>query len=202
MRWQLIVCLASALVSPATLRRRTRLNVEVSLEKPLGVVLEEGDAGVYIKEILDSGSASSNDDVSEGLRIVAVNGARFEGFDNVMSALGEAPSPVTLTLESQFTLLKVVDGTQTSFVTATKGANLRKTLLASGAKLYDFKGTLTNCNGGGQCGTCRVRVEDHDLPARTDWENDKIKDPDTNLRLACLTLVDGESATIKLRPSS
>ena len=33
-----------------------------------------------------------------------------------------------------------------------KGANLRKELLARKQELYDFKGKMMNCNGGGQCG--------------------------------------------------
>ena len=74
-------------------------------------------------------------------------------------------------------------------------------LQAANAKVYDFKGVLTNCNGAGQCGTCVVNVADDAFGPRYDWETAKLKGRPETHRLACQTLVtDAPNATITLRP--
>lgn len=157
--WLLIYTQASAFVTKPLARHTSssalRAEISVVLEKPLGLLLEEdeNEKGVYVKEILDSGSAASCDDINEGWRVVSAGGIECAelNLEQVMAAIGSAPSPVELRLKSTTCLLKVVDPDKGStFVSAQIGDNLRSVLLQSGAKIYDFKGVLTNCNGGGQ----------------------------------------------------
>ena len=180
-------------------------DISVSLEKPLGLVLEENDAGadagLYISEILPDGSAASCEDLLSNLQLTAVAGVdcRALGFDAIMDLIGGAASPVDLTFASTTCLLKVVGPKGDSqFISAEKGANLRQTLQANKQALYSFQGTMMNCNGGGQCGLCRVLVEDGDFGERSDWEEGKLKSKPG--RLACQTSIDGPSATIVLQP--
>ena len=84
-------------------RPRTVLHaVDVSLEKPLGLVLEENvrDApeGLYVAEIGADGSASGCADIKVEDRLDAVNGVDTTsmGFDDVMDLIVDAPSPVRL----------------------------------------------------------------------------------------------------------
>lgn len=178
--------------------------VSVSLEKPLGLLLEEEDDGcVVVKEVREGGSAFGCPDVSEGSQVVMAAGldCRGLGLDEVMEAIGAASSPVDLRLATNTCLIKIIDDGESTFVSAKTGDNLRKALLQAGAKIYDFRGTLTNCNGGGQCGTCVVALDD--APAftpRSDWEAGKLKGRSENHRLSCQVLVAGDQATVTLRP--
>ena len=75
--------------------------VDVSLDKPLGIVLEENvrDApeGLYVAEIDSDGSASASD-IKVDDRLDAVNGVDTTsmGFDDIMDLIVDAPSPVRL----------------------------------------------------------------------------------------------------------
>ena len=79
----------------------------VTLEKPLGIILEEREAGgkiiggVQVKEISDRGSAAlSSSDIVPGDVLLQVDEANVEqaDFDTVMDTLLNAESPITLTL--------------------------------------------------------------------------------------------------------
>ena len=118
--WRLVlpVCfgVANAFVAPssssnlASLAPRFKVAalhaaVDVTLEKPLGLVLEENTAdaadGLYVADILDSGSACKNADVRVSLQLQSVDGVDVTalGFDDVMELIGDAASPVRLTFE-------------------------------------------------------------------------------------------------------
>ena len=140
-------------------RPRTVLHaVDVSLEKPLGLVLEENvrDApeGLYVAEIGADGSASGCADIKVEDRLDAVNGVDTTsmGFDDVMDLIVDAPSPVRLKFSGPTCQLTVVGPKGETTFEVKKGANLRKELLARKQEVYDFKGKMMNCNGGGQCG--------------------------------------------------
>ena len=79
-------------------------------------------------------------------------------------------------------------------------ANLRRALLDNKCDLYTFMTTMTNCNGGGQCGTCAVVVENDAFGPRNDWEDGKLKGKPGSARLACQTVIAGNSATVVLQP--
>jgi ferredoxin len=203
--------------------------VDVTLEKPLGLVLEENTAdgadGLYVAEITDSGSACKNADVMAlqlgvSLQLQSVDGVDVTalGFDDVMELIGDAASPVRLTFEgdgapgeSSFLdddapadddaatcAMTVVGPKGEATVVAEKGANLRAALLGDKQAVYSFQGTLMNCNGGGQCGLCRVLVEDSAFDDRSEYEDGKLKGKPG--RLACQTVVSGASAKITLQP--
>jgi ferredoxin len=94
-------------------------------------------------------------------------------FDDVMDLLIAAPEaqPIALVFsgeaaaapppkpKSGLCTLTVKDSTGASQqVQARCGDNLRKVLIANKYTVYEGMAKLTNCNGGGQCGTCVVKV--------------------------------------------
>lgn len=82
--------------------------LSVSLEKPLGIILEEVEEdspmGVKVEELSDAGSAFNSEykDSLVGLKVAEVMGedCRFIGFDDVMDKIINAPSPVTILFEN------------------------------------------------------------------------------------------------------
>lgn len=78
-------------------------------------------------------------------------------------------------------------------IVAADGANLREKALQNEIDLYTLRGTLVNCGGYGQCGTCIVEIVEgiENLSERTAFENRKLKRKPDNYRLACQTLVNG-----------
>ena len=188
-------------------RPRTVLHaVDVSLEKPLGLVLEENvrDApeGLYVAEIDSDGSASACADIKVDDRLDAVNGVDTTsmGFDDVMDLIVDAPSPVRLQFSGPTCKLTVVSPKGGTTFEVKKGSNLRKELLARKQEVYDFKGKMMNCNGGGQCGLCAVRVSDGAFGPRYEWEERHVAKIGADARLACQTTVKGgDAATVTLQ---
>jgi len=180
----LVVGLATAWVpapTPARALLRARLRarlsahrLEVSVPKPLGVVLEEVEPdaarGVYAIEC-DEASAAYAAGVRAGDKIIAVTKRDATGatFDQVMNVLVGADSPVALTLEREGdapaaapepaaaaaapaadkagrALIEVVDQKgASSILSAEAGTLLRTALLDNGVDLYSFVGKMTNC---------------------------------------------------------
>jgi len=74
----------------------------LSLTKPLGVILEENvpgaDAGVFVLEVSDTGSAASHADEILGCQLLTVMGKDVTktSFDSVMETIIEAPDTVDL----------------------------------------------------------------------------------------------------------
>jgi ferredoxin len=160
----------------------------VTLKKPLGIVFEEvvpNEAkGIRVKEIVDGGSAAllEADVLVPGMALLNIfgNDCTAMTFASIMDILIAAPADKPLTLAFKPLLqeaaaaavqvteappltgdceLKVVlpKGAPVTLV-GPAGSNLRAALLASKVPVYDMVGTMTNCNGGGQCGTCVVKV--------------------------------------------
>mmetsp|Transcript_25704 Transcript_25704/g.59625 ORF Transcript_25704/g.59625 Transcript_25704/m.59625 type:complete len:143 (-) Transcript_25704:297-725(-) len=83
-----------------------------------------------------------------------------------------------------------------------QGDILRSGMQASGNEVYyTMKGKLFNCNGGGQCGTCKVEVQNGNVSGRTDAENKLLANDPPTFRLACQTLVNGP-CTIRNKPDA
>eukprot|EP00529_Nitzschia_sp_RCC80_P032414 CAMPEP_0113484474 /NCGR_PEP_ID=MMETSP0014_2-20120614/23979_1 /TAXON_ID=2857 /ORGANISM="Nitzschia sp." /LENGTH=233 /DNA_ID=CAMNT_0000378075 /DNA_START=176 /DNA_END=877 /DNA_ORIENTATION=+ /assembly_acc=CAM_ASM_000159 len=217
----------SSSTAAATTTSTTTPNIiQVSLEKPLGMILEEVEegvpAGVYVKELADGGSASTLDDIDlVGLVVSKVNGddMTIKSFDDVMETLIDSPSPVSL----EFTTvneggegddgiadydvgtevtIKVVDdsGAETASIQAKVGDNLRQILLENNVEVYKgLKQKLGNCGGGGQCGFCVADfVETDGWVERSDYEAQKLKNNQpTTARLTCLNNIQGP-ATIRI----
>ena len=78
--------------------------VDLTLSKPLGLVLEEfgggGTAGVVVVSLVEGGAAEESGDVLPGDRLSRVDGADVSklDFDAVMEALVAAPETLTLRL--------------------------------------------------------------------------------------------------------
>lgn len=71
----------------------------ISLEKPLGMILEErevGNCGVRVKEVNDGGSASTSDQIVAGDIIRSINGVDVTAsdFDTVMDLLVSSTLPI------------------------------------------------------------------------------------------------------------
>ena len=116
------------------------------------------------------------------------------------SAAAASPSPnVVIQVEGP-------DGSNRGSFEAESGEILRVSLLKEKHELYQGWAKITNCNGGGTCGTCLVEVEDPSSIAseRTATEIKKLKGKKETMRLACQTCIgDGDnsgSVKIKLGP--
>ena len=208
-RFALFACLVASTAAFIAQQQRPRTilrAVDVSLEKPLGMVLEENvrDApeGLYVAEIDADGSASACADIKVEDRLDAVNGVDTTsmGFDDVMDLIVDAPSPVQLKFSGPTCQLTVVGPKGETTFEVKKGANLRKELLARKQEVYNFQGKMMNCNGGGQCGLCAVRVSDGAFGPRYEWEERHVAKIGADARLACQTTVKGgDAATVTLQ---
>jgi ferredoxin len=169
--------------------RGTELRSEtltVTLDKPLGLILEEvqegsSPQGVKVQELLDSGSAYASEykDQLLGLKLSYVQGTDVScsTFETVMETITAAPSRVTLEFETLVvptdTLIPELPvGTPVSLqvlqegksdiitVSAKVGDNLRTVLLEHKIDLYrGLSKKLGNCGGGGQCTLCAIQLE-------------------------------------------
>ena len=82
-----------------------------------------------------------------------------------------------------------------------KGQTLRTVLLQSNIDVYDLKGKVSNCGGGGLCATCvvRLQVPEDDWALKPDFEVKKLKNFDESCRLSCNVLVEGD-AQVEVKP--
>lgn len=78
--------------------------------------------------------------------------------------------------------------------------NLRKFMLEKKLKLYGNWGTMMNCGGGGNCGTCIVQIKEGAelLSGRTEVEEKKLQKNPGDWRLACQTIVGDKSNSGKV----
>ncbi|MCV3213945.1 (2Fe-2S)-binding protein [Plectonema radiosum NIES-515] len=83
-------------------------------------------------------------------------------------------------------------------VIAADGANLRLKAMQNNIDIYKFIGKMTNCGGGGNCGTCIVEIVEgmENLSQRTDTEKRILKKKPENYRLACQTVVNGAVSVV------
>mmetsp|Transcript_16597 Transcript_16597/g.25130 ORF Transcript_16597/g.25130 Transcript_16597/m.25130 type:complete len:136 (-) Transcript_16597:457-864(-) len=86
-------------------------------------------------------------------------------------------------------------------VTDSKPVNLRKYLMENKIDIYPLQGKLSNCGGGGSCGTCKVAVLDgmNNLSPKAPVEKKLLAKYPDNYRLSCCTRATG-SCTIKTKP--
>jgi len=179
----------------------------LSLEKPLGMILEEVEegGGVIVKELSEGGSAFASDMRNQlvGCRLLTVMGKDVSSmpFDNVMEQIIDAPSPVKLEVKlpseysigTSVTVTVMQDSKPNVDIECVVGDNLRTTLLANNIELYKgLKKKLGNCGGGGQCTFCAVEfVDQQGWEERSDYEDKKLAKQGSNVRLACLNNIQG-----------
>ncbi|CAN0083685.1 unnamed protein product, partial [Phaeothamnion confervicola] len=156
-------------------------SIIIELPKPFGILLEEvSGGGVRVEGLIDGGNAKKSGKITPGMRLLTIAGRDYSTstFDEVMATLVKEEAPVSLTftasakplaraLEEEARREPPVAGRTTAVLTviapgggspkdikAVVGANLRRVLLDNKVQLYDFVGTVSNCNGAGQCGSC------------------------------------------------
>lgn len=189
----------------------TFINVEI--KKPMGLSLEEvsptDKRGVYILEVKE-GNAKQTNKIFKGQLLIEINGedVRYKSFDEVMDTLsttsGDSVNLVFVDPRSVFkgpatVTIKMPSG-ESRVINTLKGTLLRPLLLESNVDLYAGAAKLTNCGGGGSCGTCVVSVVDNDdWEQRPDFEALRLKKYDTTARLSCNTIIEGD-ATILIAP--
>ena len=183
---------------------RRASKVEVTLAKPLGAVLQEAKpAGVMVGELQEGGSALETGLLKKGDRLRSVQGEDVSkaSFDEVMEKLIDAPEEVALDLLRFIVVRKpriaptlTVDGTAGI---VEKGVIMRTALQEAGVEVHrGMKAKLSQCGGGGQCGTCWVNVVDgmDNLSDKTPVELKMgAKKPET-YRLSCQAFVNGDAS--------
>ena len=194
--------------------------LKVSVSRPLGIELEEIDdgtfRGVYIAGFVKDGNvdkALRKEFLSpKGLFLVEANGIdlRSSDFDTAMDAITSAeenqnvdlifidPSAV---LKGTAVLDVILPDGQTRVIKCLKGMRLRSVLLENKVDVYDLKGKLSNCGGGGICATCVVNLEvpNNDWSPKPDFEFKKLKKYGDNSRLSCNVIVEGD-ARVEIQP--
>jgi ferredoxin len=189
--------------------------VDVSVNKPLGLVFEEieenASKGVYVVECND-GNAKSTGKVFPGMMLVQACGQDTHSlnFDAIMDILRESPENKPLNLRfidvnavfrgKANLAVTLPDGKEAS-IECLKGQILRDVLMQAELDVYDIKGKMTNCGGGGVCGTCIVQVNSpgNDWDPRPSFEEKRCKKFGPNARLSCNTLIEGD-AKVVLQP--
>jgi ferredoxin len=200
----------------------------VSLEKPLGMILEEMEEGqpkgVFVLELADTGSAAASEfkDRLVGSKVIMVMGEDVTSlsFDDVMEKLINAPSPVSLEVSSdqevaneeeeeeeaepQFelgtpvTISVLEDGKETA-IEAKVGDNLRQVLLENNIEVYKgLKKKLGNCGGSGQCTFCAADFVESEGWGLRSDYEDQKLKKAPNARLTCLNNIQGP-ATIRFQ---
>lgn len=200
--------------------------VSISINKPLGLDLEEAEdgkeCGVLIAELTEGGNAAKTKKLSSGMFLkyadnVDVGSMGFDEIIGIIKAVpeGKAVDLVFIYPGDVFNGPAVLDVTmpitydaqtgeairKVKQITCKKGQKLRDVLLENRVDLYDIRGKATNCGGAGQCGTCIVKVN----VAADDWtpvpsfEAKKLTKYDKSCRLSCNVIVEGD-AEIEIRP--
>ena len=189
--------------------------VKTELSKPMGAVFEEvmqnQAAGIYIQSLSDDGNAKKVG-LKPGMMLIDANGIdmRSKDFDGAMDILVDAESPLSLTFadmndvfkgKAELSLIDMNNGNQLK-IECLKGQVLRDVLLDAKIDVYSMKGKMTNCGGGGTCGTCVVGVDvpdDDGWEPRPGFESKRLKSWPANCRLSCNMIVEGD-ATITIKP--
>lgn len=187
------------------------LIVTVKVKKPLGISLMENEEGqkrgVCIEEV-DEGSVKASGLVKPGMYLLKVNDkdVRYEDFDTILDMIIALPEKADVEMQlidsakvfGGAATLKIVEPSgKVSTLPTAKGMNLRSVLMASNIDVYDVRGKVTNCGGGGSCGTCGVEILDNDgWEPRPDFEGRRLKRFSDKARLSCNTVVEGDCTVI------
>jgi len=129
-------------------------------------------------------------------KAAGLEAADLKASDGEKASSAIVPGPTNLSVQQE--------GKDVLQLTSNKEVILRSLLTESKVDIYTFVGKMTNCNGGGQCGTCVVDVLSSDpgaLAARTPAEERHLKGKSPTYRLACQCVLQGGDVTIQTKPS-
>lgn len=117
------------------------------------------------------------------------------------AVLGSPFSATQMAGQEQKVTVKVIEKDRCTTIEVGTDENLRKALIREKVDLYTLKGKMTNCGGGGSCGTCVVAIEDgvYSTNGRTVKEEVLLKGKPAHFRLACRTMLHGD-CTIRTKP--
>lgn len=65
------------------------------------------------------------------------------------------------------------------------GTNLRQAAIDNKLSIYPHMFKILNCRGRGLCTSCKVRIVSGKVDPRNEIEQDKLKNTDKDVRLAC-----------------
>jgi ferredoxin len=189
--------------------------IHVSLLKPMGLSLEEveqnSNRGVMVDEV-NSGSAKLNGKIYKGLLLLSANGRnlRNESFDSVLAVLASCPAsdPVELVFIDPRNVFRgpalitvQLPGGDRRQIAGLKGQMIRDVLMSANVNVHGDRAKLTNCGGGGQCGTCAVLIDDtEDWEPRVEREALRLGKYASNSRLSCFTTIEGD-CTVTISPT-
>lgn len=190
--------------------------VVVKVCKPLGIDLAEveegGSRGVYVDDLDAAGNLAKVGKVKKGYFLMKINQDNVASldFDSILDKLGAVSDKAEMTLtfidynrviKGPATLTVESPDQPTKQIQALKGLNLRRVLLDNKVEVYDLRGKMSNCGGGGSCTTCVVRlVDNEDWDATSDYEVKRTKKYGSNARLSCMTTIEGD-CTVRVRPA-
>ena len=223
--WRIADAFVNHRFHSTTTTTTTRLHgdrLNVSLPKPLGLLLEEVEegkaAGVYVAGFAEAGSALPYRDQIQGATLSTVQGMDVTqmDFETTMDAIINAPDTVdlqfltavassTTTKEDEYpvgtpVIIQFISSEGRLEMKTAVGDNLRKLMLENGVEVYQgMKQKLGNCGGGGTCTFCAVDIlESQGWAERSDYEDQRLaKFP--GARLACLNSVQGPATIQKTK---
>lgn len=195
--------------------------LSLSLEKPLGMVLEEAEeennnnsntaGGVFVKALAETGSAVPYADQLLGVKLLSVGGVSVTTatFETVMDLIIQTEGTVTIEFDvasdaTKAPRVELAIGTPVIvtvqqgnskpdlILNTNVGDNLRKVLLDSGFEVYQgIKQKLGNCGGAGQCTFCAVDFIESEGWAERSNYEDIKLEKYPAARLACLNNIQG-----------
>jgi ferredoxin len=70
------------------------------------------------------------------------------------------------------------------------GSNLREAAINNKISIYPHIRKILNCRGRGLCTSCQVKIVSGKVEPRNEVEQDKLKNADSEVRLACQITVE------------
>jgi len=183
---------------------RLSRDLDVSLTKPLGAVLEEAlPAGVKVEELQEGGSAEETGLLKKGDRLNSVNAQDVSTatFDEVINLLIAAPEEVSLSVTR--TVISRRPRAQAAAITLTvdrktievdKGVIMRTAIQHNKMEIHKgMKAKMSSCGGVGQCSSCWVQVLEggDNLSDPTETELKRGQKKPAGYRMACQSSVNG-----------
>jgi ferredoxin len=82
-------------------------------------------------------------------------------------------------------MLEIYFEVQNRTIQVEPGANLRQAAIDNKLSIYPHMFKILNCRGRGLCTSCKVKIVSGKVDPRNEIEQDKLKNTDMDVRLAC-----------------